>query len=262
MTFINSFGIIIKNSMNIILFNENEISQRLSLKDPRGEHIKKVLHKSSGETFEAGVINVSEGVCRILEISDKDISFIYESKRKVSPCYKIKLIVGFPRPIQLRRLLRDVVSLGVAEIHLTGTELGEKSYLKSNLLEKGATNAAMIDGASQAKSAALPELFMHKTLNECLDFLFADKYSKEVRELVLLDNVKPVLRLSDAVQLRAFENKTVIAAVGSERGWTDKERNAFEQRGFKFYSLGNRILRTETASIAAVSLILAAMKKL
>ena len=62
--------------------------------------------------------------------------FYYESKRKVSPCYKIKLIVGISRPIQLRRLLRDVVSLGVAEIHLTGTELGEKSYLKSNLLEK------------------------------------------------------------------------------------------------------------------------------
>ena len=246
--------------MNIVLFKENEITQRLSLKDPRGEHIKKILHKTSGETFEAGIINVSEGECRILEITEKDIAFEYKALRPVIPLYKAKLIVGFPRPIQLRRLLRDVVSLGVSEIHLTGTELGEKSYLKSTLLEKGAAEAAMIDGACQAKSASLPVLYMHKNLAECFDVIFSE--NNENREFVLLDNVKPELRLSDAASQRQFEGKTVIAAIGSERGWTDNERKKFQEKGFKFYSLGNRILRTETAATTAVSLVLAAMNNL
>ena len=78
--------------MNIVLFKENEISQRLPLKDPRGEHIKKILHKSAGETFEAGIINVSEGECQILEISEKDIAFEYKALRPVVPLYKAKLI--------------------------------------------------------------------------------------------------------------------------------------------------------------------------
>ena len=244
--------------MNIVLFKENEISQRLSLKDPRGEHIKKILHKKAGETFEAGIINVSEGECRILEITDKDIVFEYKALRPVAPLYRLKLVIGFPRPIQLRRLLRDVVSLGVSEIHLTGTELGEKSYLKSTLLERGAAEAALIDGACQAKSAALPALYMHQNLAGCFDKLFKDAPA-ENNELVLLDNIKPELQLSDAVAQRSFEGKTVIAAIGSERGWTDKERDKFKEKGFKFYSLGSRVLRTETAATTAVSLALAAM---
>ena len=247
--------------MNIVLFKENEISQRLSLKDLRGEHIKKILHKKAGETFEAGIINVSEGECRILEITDKDIVFEYKALRPVAPLYRLKLVIGFPRPIQLRRLLRDVVSLGVSEIHLTGTELGEKSYLKSTLLERGAAEAALIDGACQAKSAALPALYMHQNLARCFDELFKD-VPAENNELVLLDNIKPELRLSDAVPQRSFEGKTVIAAIGSERGWTDKERDKFKEKGFKFYSLGSRVLRTETAATTAVSLTLAAMNNL
>lgn len=243
--------------MNIVLFKESEISQRLSLKDPRGEHIKKILHKSVGDTFEAGIINVSEGECRILEITEKDLAFEYKPLRPVVPLYNIKLVIGFPRPIQLKRLLRDVVSLGVSEIHLTGTELGEKSYLKSTLLEKGAAEAALIDGACQAKSAALPLLYMHSNLSECLDLIFNDVQPDD--ELVLLDNIKPEFRLSDAVMQRQFEKKTVIAAIGSERGWTDRERDKFKERGFKFYSLGKRVLRTETAATTAVSLALAAM---
>ena len=243
--------------MNIVLFKENEISQRLPLRDPRGEHIKKILHKSAGDIFEAGIINVSEGECRILEITEKDIAFEYKPLRPVAPLYRLKLVIGFPRPIQLKRLLRDVVSLGVSEIHLTGTELGEKSYLKSTLLERGAAEAMLIDGACQAKSAALPALYMHNNLSECFEAVFSDVQSED--ELVLLDNIKPEFRLSDAVMQRQFEGKTVIAAIGSERGWTDRERDKFKEKGFKFYSLGSRVLRTETAATTAVSLALAAM---
>ena len=49
--------------------------------------------------------------------------------------FPLKMIIGFPRPIQLKRLLRDIAALGVCEVHLTGTELGEKSYMQSNLVE-------------------------------------------------------------------------------------------------------------------------------
>lgn len=247
--------------MNIILFKENEISQKLSLKDPRGAHIKKILHKSVGETFEAGIINVSEGECHISEITDKDISFEYKPLRAVIPLYKVKVIIGFPRPIQLKRLLRDIVSLGVSEIHLTGTESGEKSYLKSTLLEKGAAEAAMIDGACQAKSAALPVLYMHQNVSECLEVILNES-NRGDGEFLLLDNVAPEYRLSDFTAQRKFEGKTVIAAIGSERGWTDKERKQFKDKGFEFYNLGSRILRTETAATTAVTLILAAMNNL
>ena len=53
--------------------------------------------------------------------------------------------------------------------------------------------------------------------------------------------------------------KNVIAAIGSERGWTDKERELLIKNGFSLRSMGNRVLRTETAATTAVALILSKM---
>jgi RsmE family RNA methyltransferase len=49
----------------------------------------------------------------------------------------------------------------------------------------------------------------------------------------------------------------VTLAVGSERGWTEAELAALRQSGFEACSLGARILKTETAALAAVTLALA-----
>ncbi|MBQ5490563.1 MAG: RsmE family RNA methyltransferase, partial [Treponema sp.] len=49
-----------------------------------------------------------------------------------------------------------------------------------------------------------------------------------------------------------------IAAIGSERGWTDEERSLLEQHKYIRLSMGCRILRTETAATTAASLILGA----
>jgi 16S rRNA (uracil1498-N3)-methyltransferase len=51
-------------------------------------------------------------------------------------------------------------------------------------------------------------------------------------------------------------------AVGPEGGWTDDELEAFQQAGWISASLGNTILRAETAAIAAVAVVVSAMSAL
>jgi len=46
----------------------------------------------------------------------------------------------------------------------------------------------------------------------------------------------------------------VTLAIGSERGWSDREREMLEAAGFLRLSLGSRALRTETACVAAAVL--------
>jgi RsmE family RNA methyltransferase len=48
----------------------------------------------------------------------------------------------------------------------------------------------------------------------------------------------------------------VVLAIGSERGWSERERDMLEAAGFLRLSLGSRALRTETACVAAVVLAL------
>ena len=106
--------------MNICLFSQEEISKPLFLKDERAEHIIKILHKKEGDTFAAGIIGGKSGIAKITGISDA-IYFDFEPCGDGKFLNPLKMIIGFPRPIQLKRLLRDVAALGICEVHLTGT---------------------------------------------------------------------------------------------------------------------------------------------
>ena len=237
--------------MNICLFSHEEISKPLSLRDERGQHIIKVLHKKEGETFTAGIIGGASGTARITAVTEDGISFDFTAEGDGKPLTKLDMIIGFPRPIQLKRLLRDIAALGVGRVYLTGTDLGEKSYMQSTLVEKGAAYKMLLDGTVQAGSTHVPELFLYKTLDECLSEI------KEEGARFALDNVNPSMRLADA--LADKKPGRVIAAIGSERGWTDRERSVLEAAGYIRCGMGERIMRTETAATVAGAIILSGL---
>lgn len=241
--------------MNICLFTNDEIKNPLPLRDERAQHIIKVLHKKPGDAFTAGVIDGKSGTAVIREINDQGITFDFTAGGDGKPLTRLEMIIGFPRPIQLKRLLRDIAALGVCRVHLTGTDLGEKSYMQSNLVEHGAAYKMLLDGTVQAGSTHVPELCLYKTLDECL----ATVCSGDVGLLFALDNVNPVARLAAAVKQGSAGtdcDARIIAAIGSERGWTDRERRLLEAKGFVRCGMGERIMRTETAATVAGAIIL------
>ena len=243
--------------MNICLFSNDEISKPLPLRDERAQHIIKVLHKKAGDTFTAGIIGGSSGTAQITAIDDNGISFEFTAGGNGKPLAPFDMIIGFPRPIQLKRLLRDIAALGVGRVYLTGTDLGEKSYMQSTLVERGAAYKMLLDGTVQAGSTHVPELFLYKTLDECLSAIEKEKSAIKISRFAL-DNVNPVMSLSAAL---ASEKKIehVIAAIGSERGWTDRERCLLEQTGYTRCGMGERIMRTETAATVAGAIILSGL---
>ncbi|MBO4507944.1 MAG: 16S rRNA (uracil(1498)-N(3))-methyltransferase [Spirochaetaceae bacterium] len=259
--------------MNIVLFLREEMEKPLPLKDDRAKHILKVLHKQTGDSFDAGIINGEAGRAEITAITDEGISFHFLPQSDGKPLYPITLIIGFPRPIQLKRLFRDVAGLGASRLCLCGTELGEKSYMDSNIVERGAAYAALVDGSAQAKSTHIPELQLFPSVKACLSELFPAKTctgssaalcTADTDIRVMLDNVKPESTLFGHMQKAIPKNVPTsaimtYAAIGSERGWTDNERSLFAEAGFASCSMGIRVLRTETAATVAMSLILQSM---
>lgn len=245
--------------MNIVLFEEAELVSPLPLCDPRIKHIQKILHKGVGDSFDAGIVNGAAGTAEILSVSPQGMEFRFVANGDGKPLHPVTMIIGFPRPIQLKRLLRDIASLGVSQVHLCGTELGEKSYLKATLSQPEELHAMLKDGSIQAKSTHVPQVFVHQNVASCLDFVAGNTSIR-----VALDNIEPTASLQGFLssQFSADEAKTagVVAAIGSERGWTAKERNLFRERGFTLCSMGERVLRTETAATTAVAIILSNME--
>lgn len=247
--------------MNICLFKQEELNKPLSVKDERGEHIIKILHKKEGDTFSAGVINGMAGIATITKIENGEITFDFKPESEGKNLYPLKMIIGFPRPIQLKRLLRDIAALGVQEVHLTGTELGEKSYMQSNLVEHGTAYQMLLDGTVQAASTHVPDLFLHKTLKECLESVISEKeLCNNAKNLKLcLDNINPTGSLFSVLQEQTEKPALVVAAIGSERGWTQKEREMLESSGYLRVGMGPRVMRTETAATVSASIISACM---
>ena len=242
--------------MNICLFSQEEIGRPLSLEDERGQHIVNILHKKAGDTFVSGIINGPSGTSTITEISDSCIFFSFKAEGEGKPLFPLKMIIGFPRPIQLKRLLRDAAALGVAEVHLTGTELGEKSYLKSNVVEDGKAEKMLLDGTVQAGGTIVPKLFVHNRLQDCIKAVSESNSYEQKQVLVSLDNVKPSGSLTSFLKNHILAGCEIVAAIGGERGWTDKERNLFKENGYVLCGMGNRIMRTETAVTVAGAVIL------
>jgi len=56
-------------------------------------------------------------------------------------------------------------------------------------------------------------------------------------------------------QVAVPAGRPVTLALGAERGWSPAERTLLRESGFTFGHLGDRVLRTETACIAAVTLL-------
>lgn len=249
--------------MNIVLFDREELAAPLPADDRRARHITGVLGLEPGDRLRAGIIDGPAGWATLAAVAPDGsvrLDFAAAGNRGRAaagnaddpdpdvppPLQPVTLLLGHPRPIVLRRMLRDLSTLGVSRIVVVRTELGEKSYLRSNLWEGDTVRRLLIEGAEQAGATALPRVARAWRLADAIGEAAA---GQETMPRVVYDTATPGAE-------RAAAGPGRIIAVGSERGWTDREREMLAGHGFRTAALGGRILRTETAAVAAVTLTL------
>jgi len=246
--------------VNLILFEEHELGRSLPRRDARTIHLLKVLHKKSGDSFEAGILGGKCGTGMIIKINlDGSILFTVNCTNPPPPRLQLRIAVAFVRPIQMRRLFRDLSNIGVSYIDIAGTDIGEKSYRDSKLIIDGGAHSALVEGAVQARDTQIPDLKVYDNLDMWLNERPWEKIENRqtIRSplLIAMDNVNPEGSFFSLIP----SGRPAVIAIGPERGWSDRERELFENAGFLRLSMGERALRTETACVAAASL---AMEKL
>lgn len=233
--------------MNIILFSPQEVQLPLSGKDFRSRHILEVLRRKPGDTFDAGLIDGPRGKATLVAVgSDGALALSFAWGKSPPPLAPIHLLVGLPRPQTARDILREGAALGVAAMDFVRTERGEPSYARSTLWTSREWESLLVAGAAQAFCTRLPVVRHGHTLAEAV----ATLPSACIR--VALDNYESPKPLGQAT---VAAGAAVVLAIGSERGWSAPERALLLHHGFLFVHLGERVLRTETACIAAVSLL-------
>ncbi|HZZ57381.1 MAG TPA: RsmE family RNA methyltransferase [Opitutaceae bacterium] len=236
--------------MNIVLFTSEELGRTIPPGDPRAKHLLQVLRRAAGSTFDAGILNGPVGKGLVRKITPEGIEWDFAAANEPPAPYAgatdlepIELIVGMPRPQTARRILFDATAMGVRAIRFVATEKGDASYARSTLWSSGEWRRHVRAGLEQAFATREPEVTFTETLREAC----AAVAGFEAR--FALDNYEAAEAL--AANGRAAFPAAVL--VGGERGWSADERGLFRAQGVTLCHLGKRVLRTETACVAALA---------
>lgn len=240
--------------VNIIIFKDSDLSPqgfvKLPLTDERASHITKVLHKTVGDSFKAGRLNKSMGEAVITSTDESFLTALYKSSINPLPAFNpVSLIMGSARPVQLRRILRDVVALGIRDFYIVKTDTSEASYIDSSILDSSNMEGLLAAAAMQTGLPLVPKYSLYKSLDECLAVLKKEG-SFESCSKVAFDNGGGSVPFS-SLKIKA----SALVAIGSERGWSKRERALLQSEGFPLAIIGARVLRSETAVTVGLTLV-------
>ena len=234
-------------TLNVILFEPDEWKMPLAPTDVRASHLREILKLVPGERFAAGEVGGLLGTLEFQGFHGPSLVFA-EPQWTMSPPppSRVKVLVGTPRPPTARRLLKDLTTLGAAELHFVATELGDKSYLQSTLWQ-GEYRKNLLEGASQARTTLLPSVERHTSLRRAL---MAIEVASDGPKVWFDEGGAPW----DSHPAHTDTSGFLWLALGPERGWSAAERQLLEDKGWVLAGLGSRVLRTETACALALGL--------
>ncbi len=250
------FGAIFpKIFMNSIILDNN---LSLSASSPKLEHIKKVLRAKDGDKIFAGIKNGPLYLCNIIWNADGSASFKPVSELRNPPCAGINMAVAFSRPQIAQRLLFEAACFGVDKLIFYPSDKSDSSYAKSALYASGEYGKWLEKGAEQACSTMIPDFKIAENFSDALNILTGASCAQLPILKLAPDPYEATTTLQECVLKSAhngIRRKKSALILGGERGFSDSERRILRDGGFILCSLGDRILRTDTAAIAALSTI-------
>jgi RsmE family RNA methyltransferase len=239
--------------MNLILIHPHEPDSAglVRLSGERAEHIRHVLKASSGKILRIGLLNGPKGCGTVESVSGKEVVLQCAFEEKIPACPGIDLLLALPRPKVMKRLWAQLAALGIGRIILTNAEKVERYYFDSHVLEPDFYNERLIEGLQQAGDTLLPEVRIVKELKPFLEDELNSVFPVSGKKLL----ADPSGEQNIFQVLEAAEAAKILMAVGPEGGWTPYELELFAAHGFKIFHAGPRILRTDTACIALLSMV-------
>ena len=252
--------------MNRILFERAEIvGGSAAFSDERAEHVLNVLHGAVGQPLKTGELDGLVGTSVITEIRDLHERAAGSAQRgsglltgtvvvscshtERAPEPWLDLILAPPRPRTLKRLLPQLAALGVGKIVLVGAEKVEKAFWGAQLLKETVYRPLLVDGLMQCGTTRVPTIRCERNFRRYVDLTVAVEFA-DCERIVAHPSFSP----SATVQPSP---RRCVLAIGPEGGWTDEEVALLVAKGFCRRSLGSRILRTDTATIALVAQLMA-----
>ena len=215
------------------------------------KHISRVLRCRENDKLEVCDMENNEYICEIKEINKDNIllDIIEKVNIKRESNLKVKLYQGMPKGTKMELILQKLTEIGVDEIVLVQakrsvTKIDNKKEDKK--IERW--ERIIYEAAKQSKRAKIPKLTGVLTFKEAL----ADMQNNDLN-ICPYENERTI-SIKEAI--KDSSANTIGIFVGPEGGFEEEEVEKIQEIDGKVVSLGPRILRTETASVVASSVVL------
>ncbi|MEG1870040.1 MAG: 16S rRNA (uracil(1498)-N(3))-methyltransferase [Oscillospiraceae bacterium] len=213
------------------------------------KHISKVLRCKLGDNITVCDTNANDYDCTITNINSDTITLNVNSKSQsqTEPTVKVRLFQAIPKADKLELIIQKAVELGVTEIIPVLTQRcvarpDEKSMEKKLLRY----NRIAYEAAKQCGRGIIPKVLPMVDFKQAVTMMTND-------QLAILFYENSTTSLVDILQ-NPFNSISIL--IGSEGGFTPEEAQFATENGCHSLSLGKRILRCETAPIAAIAIVM------
>jgi RsmE family RNA methyltransferase len=226
--------------VNTLLYCDADVTApgQITLRDERVQHLTKVLKVELDQSLRVGELNGKLGVGKIVSIASGEIVVSVEANHTPPAKLPLTLVLALPRPKMLRRILRTVAELGVADLHLINSYRVEKSYWKTPALQEQKVREYFVQGLEQARDTVLPRLHRHQRFKPFVE--------DELPALIGNRNALAAHPGDYPMCPRGISGELVLV-IGPEGGFIPYEVEKLEESGCKIVSLGSRIMRVENA---------------
>lgn len=215
------------------------------------EHLGRVLRAEPGQLYELSDgervwLGRVESV-GLLKRGEKRVEFsLVEPIAAQEPALRVQLLIALVKFDRFEWCLEKATELGVSEITPVIAARTDKALVGAAGKRHARWERILVESAQQSRRLRPPKLGQAATVE--------DAYAACNAECKLLLSERSDAPAIHDVLLNASANSAAVS-IGPEGGWTDGELDLARAAGFKEASLGQLVLRTETAVLASLAIL-------
>lgn len=224
-----------------------------SLTGDQALHLARVLRAEPGQVFDV----LANGFLRraeVTHVSEREVTFTLGEELEADAALPIHLLLAVIKFDHYEWGLEKATELGAARITPVLARRTEKHLAQAAAKRVERWRKILLNAAQQSRRSDLPEIDEPMVLKAAMAQVTTPHklLLAETEEQNTLAAALQNYRMPDGPD--AEHNRALTLAIGPEGGWAPEELQLFTKEGWHPVTLGPRILRAETAALAAVAI--------
>lgn len=234
------------------VFVENKpINNEIIITGQDAHHLIRVVRLKNGEKIRVSCLDGSNYICQVEGTNDNELTVsVLEEVPSTELPNKIYLFQAIPKGDRMETIIEKCVELGVFEIvpvQMKNCIVKLDDKKKKSKLQR--YQAVAESAAKQSKRSIIPQI------HDVLSFKDAYEYASELDVILLPYESKNGMQDTFDAMSALQKGQSVGVFIGPEGGFDSSEIEMVKDN-VKLISLGKRILRTDTAAICTLSMLM------